>query len=323
MLLTVFVLLVALTQPHSAWCDNGEIEKVFAAFSKAYAASDFEMMRAFWSGEEDIRGISTTPAGRSVYLASGYNQDSRGWDAVEHEYDVLFRQMHITGSFKNPVIQVNGNEASVIFDSVVWGIRNEGSILLLRKEEDEWKIYMLDFDGLTAGLAGDESGEYAEIAFEAEDADGAADFLQENAEVSKGLCVTGEASCLFHFDVQKASEYSIWCRTYSPSWWISRYVAKMDEEEFLGWGVYSDKWAWSQLNEDGISGPKTFMLDLGEHSFAFSSPKMPGHPGSQGGSMLDAIYITDNLSLRADQIQRRFDLTMGYSTYARSVTSRV
>jgi hypothetical protein len=220
--------------------------------------------------------------------------------------------MHLTGSFTNVAIEITGDKASVTLDSAVFDMSREDSIMLIRKEGSEWKIYTFDFDGLTANLSGEENGKYVEIAFEAEDGEGATDFLKSDVNTSKGVCVTGEANCLFQFDIPEPDEYTIWCRTHAPSWWVSRYKAKVDEEEFRGWAAYCDKWAWSQLNQEGIIGPKLFALDAGEHTVTFSSPRVPGYPGMQGGSEFDAIYVTNNLSLRADQIQRRFELTMGY-----------
>lgn len=51
-------------------------------------------------------------------------------------------------------------------------------------------------------------------------------------------------------------------------------------------------------------GPRILELSKGMHTLTLRK--------RESDTRLDALYITDNLSLRTDQIQRRFEITMGY-----------
>ena len=168
MAITVICIAVWAVQVCEAASDREEVERLFDDFAAAYRSYNLELMKEVWSHEDDVRCVSTTPPGRSVMLPKGWNWDGRGWDGVvEHFYEVLFGEMRVVGTFENVEIQIQGEKAWATFDARIWGIPYEGGVVFFRKEGDEWKVYMVDLDNLEASRSRDESGKYAEIAFEA------------------------------------------------------------------------------------------------------------------------------------------------------------
>ncbi|MFC1717170.1 RNA polymerase sigma factor [Candidatus Poribacteria bacterium] len=293
--------------------DEEAVRRLFDDFAAAYAASDLELMGKLWSREKDVRVIGTyAPGQNNEWVFQGQNLDVRGWDAIEHGYGLDFNIGHITAIFRNVDMQVQGNKASATFDAVRNGVSFEDGMVFFRKEDDEWRIHMLDYDGMEITRSGDEGSSYVELAFEAEDGKGVGGFLRTDGDASEGKYVAAEGRPLLEFDVPEAGEYTIWWRTYAPDWKLTYYDAEVDDTEFRGWSAICTKWTWSQLNEEGIKGQKLFKLGKGKHSIALSSPIVAGPAVPIGGCKLDAVYITNNLSLRADQIQRRFDIAMGY-----------
>lgn len=303
--------------------DEEEVEKLFDDYVTAWETADFELMKKLWSHENDVRYVSTVPPGRSVEVPLGWNPDYRGWDDIlEHHFDVIFNTMNVTGKLEDAVMQIQGDKACVTVDGVVWGIPYKGSVVSFRKEGDEWRVYMDDADGWVTTRSGDESGGYVEIASEAEDGAGEKS-LHESADASGGIYVISQDLFTLEFNVPEAGEYAVWCRTRALLWPASYYTVKVDDIEFRGWAAVCTEWTWSLLNEEGIKGPKLFKLNTGKHALSLGSPHVISGLGKTlGDCQFDAVYITGNLNLRHDQIQRRFEMTMGYSEESKAAATQ-
>lgn len=303
--------------------DEEEVKKLFDDYVTAMEKADFELMKKVWSHEDDVRYVITAPPGRAVELPMGFNADYRGWkDSLDHAYDVWFNTMNITGSVENPVFQIQGDKASVTYDGVVWDVPYKGSIAFFRKEDDEWKLYMADADGWITTRSGDESGKYVEIASEAEDGAGE-ESLYESADASGGKYVMSQDLFTLEFNIPEAGEYAVWCRTRALVWIKAYYTAEMDDAMFRGWSAVCTEWTWSLLNEEGIKGPKRFKLNTGKHALSLGSPHVISGLGKTlGDCQFDAVYITGNLNLRHDQIQRRFEMTMEHGGESKAVGIR-
>jgi hypothetical protein len=201
-------------------------------------------------------------------------------------------------------IEIDGEEASAIFESNILKPHSDEGFALLRKEDGDWKIYLYDLTGLLASQNGDDSGDFVEIAFEAEDGRGAAVFVHDDPNASEGRYILNMGWTSFEFSVPEEGEYTVWGRTHAPSSDDNSFTVTIDNLTNR-WDVgCSPTWTWNQMNFSANMGAKILKLDVGAHTFSLQM--------REDGTKLDAIYITNKLSLRADQIQRRFELTMGY-----------
>jgi len=133
---------------------------------------------------------------------------------------------------------------------------------------------------------------------------GAAEFVVEDQDASEGNYIVNMAPVSFEFNIPEAGEYTVWGRTTSPTGDQNSFDVKMDGDLGTGkWDVgYSRSWAWKQATQSHHPGPRIFTLDVGQHTLVISK--------IESGTKLDAIYITNNLSLWEHQIQQRFEMTM-------------
>ena len=278
--------------------DEAEIEKAIEDFRLAWSSKNIGKVDEVWSHEDDVRFI--------IYATniSENNHDAHGWFLVRQLINNCFRMGAGSASFRNLSIEMGERGAAVILDSNIGEPHSDRNFALLRKEDDSWKIYLWDTTGLEAAKTGDETGEYVEIVFEAEDGKGANDFISRDPDASGGEYIINMGTTLFEFAVPVADEYTIWGRTHAYD--NDHNSLRMSVGSINGiWDVgVSSSWVWNQMNIKLNVGPMIFELGEGTNALSVNM--------GANGTKLDAIYITNNLSLWAEQIQRRFELTMGY-----------
>jgi hypothetical protein len=130
------------------------------------------------------------------------------------------------------------------------------------------------------------------------------DFVNGSPDASGGKYIINMDRTSFEFNLPEEGEYAFWGRTHAPSSDDNSFHVTIDNIS-NEWDVgISSSWVWNQMNFRLNMGPKILKLEDGTHIFSLRM--------REDGTKLDAIYITNNLSLRVDQIQRRFELAMGY-----------
>ena len=288
-----------LMQECQAGEDDEQVEGIIEDFHSAWRNRNMNLMEKIWSHEDDARAVTYTD------LVSENNFDYRSWALVKTLIQAGF-WMGIGPAAKlgKVSVEIDGEEASAIFESNILEPHSDQGFALLRKEDGDWKIYLYDFTGLLVSQTGDDSGDFVEVAFEAEDGKGAKGFIFDDPDASEGRYILNMGQISFEFNIPKGGEYIIWGRTHAPNSHDNSFNVTIDNVA-NEWDVgCCPAWTWNQMNFKRNMGPKILELKDGTHTFSLRM--------REEGTKLDAIYITNKLSLRADQIQQRFELTMGY-----------
>ena len=289
---------IAIQECMAAEGDEEEIEKVIEDFRLAWNNKNMAKMGEVWSHEDDVRFIIYTT------LVPENNHHAHGWSLASQLINSCFWFGSGAASFHNLEIDIGERGAAVVLDSNIGEPHSDANYVFLREEDDCWKICLWDVTCIEANKTGDEAGEYVEIAFEAEDGIGAAGSVNGGPDASGGRYILNMGRTSFEFSLPEEGEYTFWGRTHAPSSDDNSFHVTIDNIS-NEWDVgISSSWAWNQMNFRLNMGPKILKLEDGVHIFSLQM--------REDGTKLDAIYITNNLSLRADQIQRRFELTMGY-----------
>ena len=278
--------------------DEEQIEEIIDNFHLAWRNRDMNLMDEIWSYEDDVRVVFYTEA------VPENNFDYRSWAFVRPFIHWAFSMSDRAARLDDISIELGEGYASAKFSSSILEPYSKEGFALLRKENDNWKIYLYDFTGLLAIQNGDDSGNFVEIAFEAEDGKGAAAFIFDDPDASQGKYILNMGQTSFEFSVPEEGEYTVWGRTHAPNSDDNSFSVTIDNLSDR-WDVgCSPTWTWNQMNFSANMGPKILKLEDGAHALSLQM--------REDGTRIDAIYITNKLSLRADQIQRRFELTMGY-----------
>lgn len=282
-----------------------DITKAIRDFHSAWRDRNMKLMDEIWSHEDDARIVFYTIA------VTENNFDYRSWTLVRPFISTIFPFGDPAPRLRGSSTTLDGEEASTTFDSNILEPHSDQGFALLRKEDGNWKIYLYDFTCLLASQTGDDSGFFVEIAFEAENGKGAAGFIFDDPDASEGRYILNMGRTSFVFNIPEEGEYTVWGRTHAPNSDANSFSVTIDNLSSR-WDVgCSPAWTWNQMNFAGNMGPKILKLEDGTHTFSLRR--------FEDGTKLDAIYITDNLSLRADQIQQRFELTMGYTEKSKTV----
>lgn len=282
--------------------DEAEIRGVIEDFHTAWNNKDIEMMDEIWSHADDVRWI--------LYDANmnGQNIEIHSWIHVRQNLPTIWTKSTAlwNGSKKagDMTMEMREGDAAVTFDSSIGEDYSDKSYAHLRREDGVWRIYLMDFTGLVADRTGNVNGDFAAAAFQAEDGSGAQTFVRESQDASGGSYIVDIGPVSFDFDAPVDGEYVVWGRTHAPSGGQNSFSVAVDDVTG-DWDVgISSGWVWNQINQKWNMGPRIMELSKGKHTLTLSK--------RESGTMLDALYVTNNLSLRADQIQERFDVAIGY-----------
>jgi hypothetical protein len=118
--------------------------------------------------------------------------------------------------------------------------------------------------------------------------------------------------------IPEAGDYHIWCRVNSPSSGTDSFFVSVDGgvEEIYGTAQnkWSSAWQWTKINSDnGLSGaPRTFTLSQGLHSLDFR--------GREAGTLLDAIYITNDKNFAPAEATRLSVASVSVPTRGMQIT---
>lgn len=278
--------------------DEEQIKKVIEDFHMAWRNRDMNSIDKIWSHEDDVRVVFYT------VIVPENNFDYRSWTLVRSFINVIFPAGDPAAKLGEISVKLDRKEASAIFQSSILKPHSDEGFVLLRKEDDNWKIYLYDFTGLLDSQTGDDSGNFVEIAFEAEDGKGVEGFILNDADASNGKYILNMGQTSFEFSIPEEGEYTFWGRTHAPNSDDNSFNVTIDDLANR-WDVgCSPAWTWNQMNFSGNMGAKILKLGGGAHTFSLRM--------FEDGTKLDAIYITNKLSLMATQLQQRFELTMGY-----------
>jgi len=278
--------------------DEDDIKKVIENYHLAWRDKDMITMDEIWSHEDDVRFIAYTE------IVWENNFDAHGWNLVSQLIGAGVTMAGGPAEFGDINVKLDKKGAAATFNSSIFEPYSNKGFALLRKENSNWKIYLWDATGLLADKTGNETGDYVEIAFEAEAGNGAKVFVDQNPDASKGEYIINMYQVSFEFSVPVEGKYTIWGRTLVTNSDQNSFMVTMDGITDR-WDVGASLgWVWNQVNQELNMGPYNFSLNSGKHILKFSI--------LESGTKLDAIYITNNLDLWAEQIPRRFGITMGY-----------
>jgi hypothetical protein len=289
---------LALVQTCLAGQDEDDIKKTIENFHLAWRDKDMITMDEIWSHEDDVRFITYTE------IVSENNFDAHGWSLVSQLIGAGMVISGGDGEFSDINVKLDKRGAVATFNSNIAEPYSNKGFALLRKENNNWKIYLWDATGLLADKTGNETGDYVELAFEAEDGKGANNFVSQDPDASGGKYIVDIDLISFEFSLPIEGKYTIWCRTFAPDSDHNSFSVIVDNKVDR-WDVgTSPSWVWNQINRSLNMGPDIFTLSNGKHTLNLNR--------QESGSKLDAIYITNNLDLWAEQIPQRFGITIGY-----------
>ena len=288
-----------------AWgqSDEQQIQTLMAEYAQAHKLLDVDHMDRLW--------VDSDAATIIVYSQDlpEPNIEIHGWSEVRRSLSLLPPDEIL--EYGDVEVAIDGKTASASFElsGLAWG----SGVGYMRFTQDlgDWRISVLDLTGIWTSRTGDDDGTFYMAAFEAEAGAGASPFAVGDATASEGEYVVDMGSITYSFDTPNDGSYTVWARTLAAH-------NGANSLHFSGaggsavWDVaISHTWVWSQVNNRSTMGPRIDQYRSGAQAVEVNS--------REPGTKLDALFITDNLSLRADQVAHYFAAAMAEGGMATAV----